>query len=789
MPSPNYPRLESLFHAARDLPAAERPQFLKRECGDHHSLRHEVECLLKGHAQPVEKFLALPGRKSTSGELEGATITSGINLGKYLIQEKLDEGGMGLIYRAWHTHLEMPVVVKVLRASMGLHRELVQRFLNEARAAARIRDPGIVRVFDVDRHECGNLYIVMELLDGETLQTRLQRRGRVSCSQAIQWIRQVARTLAVAHAQGIVHRDLKPSNMFLVRDPEVPGGERIKLLDFGIAKLMETPDELSTGVGIAMGTPPYMAPEQFVCAANVDHRADLYSLGVILFEAICGQRPFQADSYLGYEQAHLSAPIPAPSAWVPTVPVEMDRLVFELLAKQPRQRLATASEVIRRLYEIQARLPGELALALTVNASREQQTEPRPSLTDLVELSLADLDGIQEPGPTQSGSAPLPTSSDSPEPGTSTRSMSVWTRSYTRLVVRWRGGAVLVGALVSLTWALWLGIRLLATDPDGSIEGLGQSSLGSPVVSTLPVVSVPVSDDPRAFYRQLREWLDTAHLETRLDIIDTLAAVGPRSAATLLKRALDNQSAQVRLQAAEALVALDWRAGASWIRDAYKQSAGGLRVQLAACLMMLGNDDAAPALRRELERQSALRLVAAVALARGPGDRRALRHVRHVLAERPASTDSWRRAVEVLMARGERDARTQLVQELSRQEPARSLFAAETLARYGEPKGLEYLRMKLREPLFPRRLEAALALARVGDVAALDPVGAWLASNDARTRRAAVQIAGRLAGRGGENFRATIGTLINDDNYLVRMAAHAAMLAFSDLAQRKGETP
>src|SRR5574338_463142 len=161
----------------------------------------------------------------------------GAQIGAYRILDQLGEGGMGTVWRAEHMSIGRKAAVKMLHGEYSHRPEIVQRFFNEARAATQISDPGIVQIFDFGTTPTGHAYIVMELLDGEALDRRLQRVGTLGVHDALRIMRQVASTLGAAHARGIIHRDLKPENIFMVRDPAVPGGERPKILDFGIAKL------------------------------------------------------------------------------------------------------------------------------------------------------------------------------------------------------------------------------------------------------------------------------------------------------------------------------------------------------------------------------------------------------------------------------------------------------------------------------------------------------------------------------------------------------------------------
>ena len=267
-------------------------------------------------------------------------------IGQYRVTGALGEGGMGVVYAAEHTLLNRPAAVKVLLPRFSGEQAAVTRFFNEARAATAIQHPGIVEIYDFGWTSEGAAFIVMEHLRGETLSAR-HKRGPMRWSTALALTRQIAGALGAAHAKGIIHRDLKPDNVFLVPDPEVPGGERIKLLDFGIAKLAGAlTTHHKTQTGALMGTPTYMAPEQCRGVA-VDARADLYSLGCILFELCTGKPPFVGEGAGDVLGAHIYLPPPTMASLADGVPQEIEALVRRMLAKSPADRVQTAGEIIQ----------------------------------------------------------------------------------------------------------------------------------------------------------------------------------------------------------------------------------------------------------------------------------------------------------------------------------------------------------------------------------------------------------------------------------------------------------
>jgi serine/threonine-protein kinase len=270
--------------------------------------------------------------------------------GRYRVVRKIGEGGMGAVYVAEHTLIGRHAALKVLLDEMSHRKELVTRFFNEARAASAVKHPGIVEIYDFGYHTSGSAYIVMEYLDGESLAARLRREGTLSEARAAALCRQICGALAAAHAKGIVHRDLKPDNVFIVRDADTADGERTKLIDFGIAKLAATDASpgAKTGTGILMGTPAYMSPEQSKGAGQIDSRTDIYALGCMLFEMLCGQPPFVAEGAGELMAKHIMASPPPPSSLAAVTP-QMERVILRALAKSPDQRFQTADELIAAL--------------------------------------------------------------------------------------------------------------------------------------------------------------------------------------------------------------------------------------------------------------------------------------------------------------------------------------------------------------------------------------------------------------------------------------------------------
>jgi tRNA A-37 threonylcarbamoyl transferase component Bud32 len=270
----------------------------------------------------------------------------GTQLGSYTLVSQLGEGGMGVVYVGENASLGRRVAIKVLHPEFASQPAIVNRFFNEARAANLIRHPSIVDIHDFGHAADGSAYIIMELLDGESLARRLHRDGTLPPAVAVRVVTRIASALGAAHTRGIIHRDLKPDNVILVPDPDHPGEERVKILDFGIAKLAEDGSRGgATKTGAVLGTPLYMSPEQADGARHVDPRADIYALGVVAYEMLCGRPPFVAEGYGHVMAMHLMQAPPPLRLFNAAVPERLEAAVLRALAKDPAQRYQSMEEM------------------------------------------------------------------------------------------------------------------------------------------------------------------------------------------------------------------------------------------------------------------------------------------------------------------------------------------------------------------------------------------------------------------------------------------------------------
>jgi pimeloyl-ACP methyl ester carboxylesterase len=332
-------RVEAVFDQAIELAPVDRLAFLARACADDAECRREVDLMLQ-LAEETGLTAKISGAVGGLG-MQGSAVTPGRVLSQYEIVEQLGGGGMGVVYKALDRRLQRLVALKFLPPYIGAEKELKVRFLREAKTIASLDHPNICALLGVEEADHGQFFMVMPCYEGETLKQRIAR-GHLDVEQALDYGSQLAAGLAHAHAAGVVHRDVKPANIIVTAD------DQVKILDFGVAKLS---GGTMTQPGAVLGTLSYMSPEQ-ACGDPVDHRTDLWALGVVLYEMLTGRPPFQADSpeALFFALQHRD-PVSV-RALRPEVPPALAAIVHRLLEKDPARRYGHARELAAELEHL-----------------------------------------------------------------------------------------------------------------------------------------------------------------------------------------------------------------------------------------------------------------------------------------------------------------------------------------------------------------------------------------------------------------------------------------------------
>jgi len=386
--------------------------------------------------------------------------------GKYRVESVLGVGGMGVVLLVEHIELGQKMAIKLMTPGVIPDGQAVARFLREARSAAALQSEHVVRIFDVATLESGAPYMVMELLRGEDLSQVLLNVGRLEISDAVDYVLQACHAIAEAHATGVVHRDLKPSNLFLTRRSN--GAPLVKVLDFGISKAMDASDGRSanlTATSAVMGSPLYMSPEQVRNAKQVDARADIWSLGVILHELLTGSPVFQADTLPAICAAIIADEPPALRSLRPDAPAELEAVVTRCLEKSVRSRFQTTRDLMFALRNFAStgmrKNVSEMPVAPTmkeagISSRNPQASSPKPSskpasAQDRVALSeqatqAQPSHAVLPPG---SSTACSLVSSAVPVPSSNTDASALATRRRSQLVM----GITAVGLLAAVAFA------------------------------------------------------------------------------------------------------------------------------------------------------------------------------------------------------------------------------------------------------------------------------------------------------------------------------------------------
>jgi tRNA A-37 threonylcarbamoyl transferase component Bud32 len=329
-------------------------------------VRYCERCRLKFPAESNVCFVCGAALVAFKDPRIGTTIS-----GRYQIESVLGEGGMATVYAAHHRLVDRPCAVKVMNPDLAKNAVIRERFRREAKAAQKLAHPNIIEIFDQGELPDGSLFLVMELLEGQTLADLLVK-GAVPLERALPIAIQIARALARAHDLEVIHRDLKPENIFLAIDEDKR--DLVKLLDFGIARSMQ--DARLTGAGEVFGTPQYMAPER-ITSIDAGPAADLYALGVILYEMLTGELPFDASDVATFFIKHMKEPPPPVRSRNPEVPEAIERLVLELLEKDPKDRPVDA----HRAHADLLRLAGALGIPVPAEIAETSEASRGPAKT------------------------------------------------------------------------------------------------------------------------------------------------------------------------------------------------------------------------------------------------------------------------------------------------------------------------------------------------------------------------------------------------------------------------
>ncbi len=444
------------------------------------------------------------------------------------LTEKLGEGGMGSVWRAEHLGLDTEVAVKFIAAELGSKPSFATRFRREASSAAKVKSPHVVQMLDYGVMKVGTPYIIMELLEGQTLAERLKRKKRLPLNQAGLLLSQVAEALSIAHELGIVHRDIKPQNLFLIES----GYELfIKVLDFGVAKQLAATeaDGTTTTTGAVIGTPQYMSPEQIVSAKNTDSRADMWALAVVAYRAVTGKVPFAGDTVTGMYLAMAESRFERPSAIDERLPPELDEWFERAFQFDPEKRFKTVRQMAARFNQAtdaaSARGPSKVVGNEVV--SNEAHTTGDQDDTSVVQSSAPTLtaaftpkngdDSDSTPGtllsaPTLTNAAG-PTSANLTEPDSSknvpkavtppvSRGSELLTSPSTSAVSRQRLGAIallaVLGILAVGAYALTGGFgedrRAPATSTSATAVGGPERAPGSALPANAPTAAKTHAD-------------------------------------------------------------------------------------------------------------------------------------------------------------------------------------------------------------------------------------------------------------------------------------------------------
>jgi len=688
------------------------------------------------------------------------TLPKDTRLGSYQIDRMLGEGGMGFVYEATHVVLQRRSAIKMLRPELASHHQIVTRFLNEAKAVNLIDHQNIVNVYDYGDSLDGNVYFVMEFLEGQTLDDLMRKRQPMPVPLLLHVFGQIAKALAAAHAKQIVHRDLKPANVYVIAREHNP--YFIKLLDFGIAQLRGYGTEGLTLAGSVLGTPQYMSPEQ-ISGGTVDARTDVWAMGVMLYRAATGQAPFKGEEFAELADKILHH-VPPPAGDLVAMPTALSKLIASCLERGIEARCQSIAELVAGLEQVK----------------RECQLDDDAILAAVVaDAGVTVALGPAGPGSRTRGS--IANSSPKYQGGANLRP-SVPAKPRSRLGWYAASAAIVggLGAAVFVMQGRGDAKTLSAHDPKTVEPGPGSSGPGTLAPAPTPRGSIKDlyvagnAEGARGLAKQhLAEAIGSGQLQQQGFAAEALGMAHVPAGAPLLYTALGKEL-DVRVKAAQALGKLGLPDAAPKLRAALAASGERGKVEIAAVLYRLGDKDARAILVRPIEDQR-LRLIAASALAETSDDA-ARGMLAEILKSNERGTERWLRAAGGLVKLGDGPARKLLEGELSQADGPRAVGAAAMLAGAGDAKARDQLVREMSDDSFPRAGDAAVALATLGDKRALGWVTRGFASDDAEDRLRALEICG-LFPTDAATHREMIATIATSDTQLrVQLTAEAVLL-------------
>ena len=669
---------------------------------------------------------------------------------------------MGLIYQATHSVIGRKAAIKVLTEKYSQDKNMIKRLHREARAVNRIGHPNIIDIFDFGQTPDNREYFVMEYLPGQSLAQIQEKHGRLPWTLVAPILGQSLDGLAAAHDLGIVHRDVKPENILVV--PQDQGGIVVKVLDFGIAKSvgLGPEGERLTRAGSVMGTPEYISPEQ-IRGREVDGRADLYSMGVILFEMVMGHRPYESDKVISLLMMHLREPVPTMDEIPPElgIPKFVPAVVNKAMAKDPNQRYPDARTFARALgLQTTAVAPADGTRPLP-ELFWEKRTEEQAEVEDADEpmpVRGSTLEGVGLPSGVIS-EAMRPTG---PGPYLATGSLPAESRRRTA----WSWVLPLVVALAaSAAIVLYFALRP-PKKPVAAGTGTGTGTARALKDVDLPTLAESVR-------RVLRVGLQAKQVpDTRQHCAKGVGALRDRDALPLLTATLkDDPDPAVRSAAALAIANLAEPAGAAPLREALKTSDDAMKVYLYEALMRLGQTDGTTGLKELLGGKRDVGMQAALALGEA-GDRTAVPRLETMAGQATGDRQISISILGTLAKLGHKTSYKSLGQALKTNDEVMKFGAAEALARMGEDQAVSVLKQLLASGKPTVRLAAAKVLASLGDYSGLAALTKATESPDESLRRVAAEGLGNVTDRAA---LPPLAALLDDGKWPVKASAAEAL--------------